>query len=166
MACVMLRILRWDPGLPSREPAGLGSSPVCLSLGPVRCATAWLSPATFRPCLGKEPQTEQLWGRPRSLPGPAPRSDLEHMCTHAFRCVCVCARVCSESSFPRWWVSYQEPHSGWVSCLVSDAPEQLLSLMSTRRPAEQTQGQQWVSLGRAWAWHDSAQTPSLQSSLS
>lgn len=74
--------------------------------------------------------------------------------------------MCSESSFPRRWVSYQEPHSGWVSCLVSDAPEQLLSLMGTRRPAEQTQGQQWVSLGSAWAWQDSAQTPSLQSSLS
>lgn len=50
----MLRILRSDPGLLRRMLGGLGSDSKYLGSGPVRwCATAWLPPVTFRPCLGK-----------------------------------------------------------------------------------------------------------------
>lgn len=139
---------------------------MCLSLGPARCAPAWLPTATFRPCLGKRPQTEQLGAgdmevpccrQPRPLPPPSPCSDLVHtsMCVHMYVCVYV-LKVPSLGG-PR--VCNQEPHLGWVSRPVSDAPEQPLSLMGTRRPDEQTQGQQWVSLGSAWAWQVPPRSP-------
>lgn len=44
---------------------------------------------------------------------------------------------------------------------ISSSRAASVLLMGTRCPDEQRQGQQWVPLGRAWAWQDVVESPSL-----